>query len=53
MFIHGLVLGLVRQRTNATTSIVVHASYDIWLITGLGEGALQLVTWLVKALGGP
>ena len=52
VFIAGLALGLVRQRTNTTTSIVVHASYDIWLIAGRGEGALQLVTWLVKALGG-
>jgi membrane protease YdiL (CAAX protease family) len=51
VFLAGLVLGLVRQRTNTTTSMVVHASYDIWLIAGLGEGVIQVVTWLARILG--
>ena len=37
----GLVLGLVRQRANTTTSMLVHASYNISLGVIAALGLLQ------------
>jgi uncharacterized protein len=34
VLIAGLVLGLVRQRSNTTTAAVVHGGYDLWLLLG-------------------
>jgi uncharacterized protein len=34
VFIAGLVLGVVRARTNTTVSAVVHGGYDLWLLLG-------------------
>ena len=34
VLIAGIVLGLVRQRSNTTTAAVVHGGYDLWLLLG-------------------
>jgi membrane protease YdiL (CAAX protease family) len=32
VFLVGLILGLIRRRTNTSTSAIVHGAYDFWLI---------------------
>jgi membrane protease YdiL (CAAX protease family) len=38
VFLAGLVLGIVRQRSNTTVSAVVHGAYDFWGLLGILVG---------------
>jgi membrane protease YdiL (CAAX protease family) len=38
VFLSGLILGVLRWRTNTTVAVVAHAGYDLWLLLGMTLG---------------
>jgi membrane protease YdiL (CAAX protease family) len=38
VFLSGLILGVLRMRTNTTVAVVAHAGYDLWLLLSMAFG---------------
>jgi membrane protease YdiL (CAAX protease family) len=50
IFVHGLVLGLLRRNTNTTTAILAHGSYDVLGNFRLGTGGWAILALLMVAV---
>jgi membrane protease YdiL (CAAX protease family) len=50
IFVHGLVLGVLRRHLNTTTAMVAHGSYDVLANFSLGTGGAAVVGVLMVAV---
>jgi uncharacterized protein len=50
IFVHGLVLGLLRRHINTTTAILAHGTYDVLGNFGLGTGAWATLALIMVAV---
>jgi hypothetical protein len=50
VFVHGLVLGLLRRHINTTTAILAHGTYDVLANFGLGTSAVAPLALIMVAV---